>query len=68
MQFCGVRLPQPQRMLKLYYAEEEIRCRLTWRMSEKRSWEMAFAEQALEKHVASMEVVCSRIESTVLAF
>jgi hypothetical protein len=36
MQFCEVRLLKPQRMLKLSYEEEQVRCKLTWQQFDRR--------------------------------
>ncbi len=42
MQFCKVRYLKPQRMLQLSFAEEQIRCRLTWMQYDNRMWDLEF--------------------------
>ena len=68
MKFCGVRYLKPQRMLKLSYAEESVRCKITWQIFDLRMWEMAFSAEAMQKHVVQVEQFRNRIEDAVIVF
>ena len=69
MKFCEVRSLKSQRMLKMSFAEEAIRCRLTWMQFDCRMWDLAFGgEEGLKKHVVDAAGVSKRIEDCVLCF
>ena len=69
MKFCEVRFLKPQRMLKLSYAEEAIRCRLTWMQFDRRMWDLAFGGvEVLQRHVVDPEGVMHRMEDCVICF
>ncbi len=66
---CGCRSLKPQRQTKLSYAEEGVRCRLTWQQWDRKMWEICFGgAEVLKGLVVDSDHFQSRLEDCVLGF
>ena len=60
---------KPQRQLKLTFAEEQLRCKLTWQMLDRKIWEAAFGGEAgWKRYSVAPHRAAARVKECVLGF